>query len=264
MQRDHVRAVVVAGQLRLPDVADRVDSNTWANVDFGRKMVRNFFIKCITKAIDHYEPSDICFEYGWGMLASNATYSPANPATSQPHARLRVQADVRQWTREHHPEMLILINDKPGTPSQLFADCQVIEDSVMSDLDLEAGRTLASAMSSMDYFADHDELGWSRQVMSDLSRRCSIGIPCWPPMYGPDDYERKDLADVLRFLSKDNRIADRPGQPRDHERHRTFGRGYSLGQRQTSASGSQRPSHFGRRTTYNTNDSNAKQLPRSD
>ena len=153
------------------------------------RFVRDFFFDSITRAIDYYEPSGICFDYGWGVIASNATYSPANPATSQPHGRLRVQADIRKWIKKHHPEMLILINDNPGTPSQLFADCQLIESSdVMSDLDLEAGRALGSAMSSMDYFADHDELRWSRQVMTDLSRGCSIGLPFWIPMNGPDDY----------------------------------------------------------------------------
>ena len=165
------------------------DKITWANVDYGRKEVRQFFFESITRAIDYYKPSGICFDYGWGVIASNATYSPANPATSQPHGRLRVQADIRKWIKNHHPEMLILINDNPGTPSQLFADCQLIESSdVMSDLDLEAGRALGSAMSSMDYFADHNELRWSRQVMTDLSRGCSIGLPFWIPLNGPDDY----------------------------------------------------------------------------
>ncbi len=96
---------------------------------------------------------------------------------------------MANWIRRHHPEMLILINDNPGTPSQLFANCQLVENSdVMSDLDLEAGRALGSAMSSMDYFADHDESRWARQVMTDLSRGCSIGMPFWIPMNGPDDY----------------------------------------------------------------------------
>ena len=174
-----------------PELAKRVGSDriTWADVDFGRKEVREFFFNSLTKAIDYYEPSGICFDYGWGVISSNATYSPANPATSQPHGRLRVQADVANWIRRHHPEMLILINDNPGTPSQLFANCQLVENSdVMSDLDLEAGRALGSAMSSMDYFADHDESRWARQVMTDLSRGCSIGMPFWIPMNGPDDY----------------------------------------------------------------------------
>lgn len=174
-----------------PELAERIGSNkvTWANVDYGRKEVRDFFFDSITKAIDYYRPSGICFDYGWGVIACNATYSPGNPATSQPHARLRLQADIREWIHEHHPEMIILINDNPGTPSQLMADCQLVESSdVMSDLDLEAGRALSSAMSSMDYYTDHDEVRWSRQVMSDLSRGCSIGMPFWIPINGPDDY----------------------------------------------------------------------------
>ena len=151
--------------------------------------MRDFFFDSITKAIDYYRPSGICFDYGWGVIPCNATYSPGNPATSQPHARLRLQADIREWIHEHHPEMIILINDNPGTPSQLMADCQLVESSdVMSDLDLEAGRALSSAMSSMDYYTDHDEVRWSRQVMSDLSRGCSIGMPFWIPINGPDDY----------------------------------------------------------------------------
>lgn len=173
------------------ELAEKVGSDvlTWANVDFGRKEVRDFYFKSLTQAIDYYDPSGICFDYGWGVLASNATYSPADPATSQPHARLRLQADIANWMRKHHPEKLILINDNPGTPSQLFATCQLVENSdVMSDLDLAAGRALGSAMSSMDYFADHDESRWARHAMSNLSRGCSIGMPFWIPMNGPDDY----------------------------------------------------------------------------
>ncbi|MCH2124110.1 MAG: hypothetical protein MK165_04925 [Pirellulaceae bacterium] len=162
---------------------------TWADVDFGRKDVREFYFKSITTALHYYEPAGICFDYGWGVLASNATHSPSNSATSQPHGRLRVQADIYQWIQQHHPEMLVIINDNPGTPSQLFTNCQLVESSdVMTDLDLEAGRALGSAMSSMDYFTDHDELRWSRQVMSDLSYGCSIGLPFWIPLNGPDDY----------------------------------------------------------------------------
>ena len=173
------------------ELAAKVGSDviTWANVDFGRKEVRDFYFESLTQAIDYYEPSGICFDYGWGVLASNATYSPANPATSQPHARLRLQADIAKWMRKNHPDKLILINDNPGTPSQLFATCQLVENSdVMSDLDLAAGRALGSAMSSMDYFADHDESRWARHAMSNLSRGCSIGMPFWIPMNGPDDY----------------------------------------------------------------------------
>jgi len=173
------------------ELADKIGSDvvTWANVDYGRKDVRDFYFNSITKLIDYYEPAGICFDYGWGVLACNATYSPANPQTSQPHARLRVQADIANWIRKHHPDMLVLINDSPGTPSQLFANCQLVENSdVMSDLDIAAGRALASAMCSMDYFTDHDERRWSRHAMTNLSRGCSIGLPFWIPMNGPDDY----------------------------------------------------------------------------
>ena len=173
------------------DLAKKIGSDTvtWANVDFGRQEVRDFFFKSITKAIEFYEPSGICFDYGWGVLSANATYSPANPKTSQPHGRLRLQADVYHWIQKNHLEMIVLINDVPGSPSQLFANCQLVENSeVMSDLDIEAGRALSSAMSSMDYYTDHDELRWARQAMSNLSRGCSIGMPFWIPINGPDDY----------------------------------------------------------------------------
>ena len=173
------------------ELARKIGSDvvTWANVDFGRSDVRDFYFNSITKMIEYYEPSGICFDYGWGVLSCNATHSPANPQTSQPHARLRVQADIFSWIRKHYPDMLILINDSPGTPSQLFASCQLVENSdVMSDLDLAAGRALASAMCSMDYFGDHDELRWARHAMMNLSRGCSLGLPFWIPMNGPDDY----------------------------------------------------------------------------
>jgi hypothetical protein len=174
-----------------PELAKKVGTRTltWAYADYGRKEVREWLVEQLKAAIDYYEPSGICFDYGWAVLDPNSVYSPADPSTNQAHGRLRVQADIWKWLRKAHPDMLVIINDAPGSPSQLFANCILLENSdVMSDIDFAAGKAMASAMSSMDYFADHDRRRWTRLVMRDLARGCSLGAPFWILTNGQDDY----------------------------------------------------------------------------
>jgi len=174
-----------------PELAEKVGTKTltWAFADYGRKEVREWLVAQLKAAIDYYEPSGICFDYGWAVLDPSSVYSPANPSTSQAHGRLRVQADIWNWLRKAHPEMVVIINDAPGSPSQLLANCLLVENSdVMSDLDFAAGKAMGSAMSSMDYFADHDRRRWTRLVMRDLARGCSLGLPFWILINGQDNY----------------------------------------------------------------------------
>ncbi len=174
-----------------PELAKKVGTKTltWAFADYGRKEFREWLVAQLKAAIDYYEPSGVCFDYGWAVLDPNSVYSPANPDTNQAHGRLRVQVDIWRWLRKAHPEMLVIVNDAPGSPSQLVANCMLVENSdVMSDLDFAAGKALASAMSSMDYFADHDRRRWTRLMMRDLARGCSLGSPFWILVNGHDDY----------------------------------------------------------------------------
>jgi len=49
--------------------------------------------------------------------------------------------------------MTIIVNETGGSPSQLLANCLLLENTdTMSDIDFLAGKALGSAMSSMDGF----------------------------------------------------------------------------------------------------------------
>jgi len=196
------------------ELAAKLGTNklTWADADFGNDAFRKWYTEQLKAAIDYYQPSGISFDYGWSILGPYSAWSPSNPKTSLPHARLRVQADIRRYIKAKYPHMQIIINCIPGSPSQLFADCMLLENShVMSDLDFAAGKALGSAMSSMDYFADHDRQRWTRQMMLDLARGCSFGAPFWILTSAPEaDY----IATWKTFLDFSGRATRLPLLPR--------------------------------------------------
>jgi hypothetical protein len=195
------------------EVAERLGTRTFtmAYGDFGHDDFRRWYTDQIKAAIEYYQPSGISFDFGWTVVGPQSVYSPANPRTSQAHGRLRVQADLWKWLREKHPEMQVIVNDGPGSPGQLFANCLLMENSdVMSDLDFLAGQALGSAMSSMDYFADHDRSRWTRQVMLDLARGCSFGSPFWILTSPP---ESEYLPTWKRFLDFSGRTTGLPLLP---------------------------------------------------
>ncbi|MBI3920984.1 MAG: hypothetical protein HY318_06140 [Armatimonadetes bacterium] len=192
------------------ELAEKIGSNvvTWAFGDYGNDDFRRWYTEQTKATIDYYQPSGISFDWGWAVMGPDNVYSPANPRTSQAHGRLRVQADIWKWLRANHPEMQVIVNDIPGSPSQFFANCMLLESSdVMSDLDFLAGKALGSAMSSMDYFADHDRGRWTRQIMLDLARGCSFGAPFWILTSPPEaDY----IATWRKFLEFSGRTTRLP------------------------------------------------------
>jgi len=76
----------------------------------------------------------------------------------------------------------------------------------MSDFDFLAGKALGSAMSSMDYFSDHDQNRWTRQMMLDLARGCSFGAPFWIIMDSREAY----IDTWTRFLDFSGRTTSLP------------------------------------------------------
>lgn len=191
------------------EVAERIGTTTFtlAYGDYGNESFRRWYTDQIKAAIEYYNPSGLSFDYGWAVVGPESVYSPANPRTSQAHGRLRVQADLWRWLRERHPEMQVIVNDCPGSPSQLFANCMLLENSdVMSDLDFLAGKALGSAMSSMDYFADHNRSRWTRLMMLDLARGCSLGSPFWMLTSPPESEYIPTWRKFLDFSGRTTRL----------------------------------------------------------
>ncbi len=121
--------------------------------DFGNDSFRLWFLENLKRCIDLYQPAGIAFDMGWAY-PNSAMFSRANPDTSNPHAVLRLQADVWNWLREKHPKKRIITNEAPGIPSQLFADGILIEGGFAAgktELDYEAAKAIPTTVISYEY-----------------------------------------------------------------------------------------------------------------
>ncbi len=195
------------------ELADKVGAKviTWAYGDYGIDAFRNWYVKQVEGALDYYLPSGLSWDYGWSGMGPDSAYSHGNPQTTMAHGTLRAQADIAAYMRKNHPEMEILANGAGGEPTQLLANCLLLENSnVMSDIDFLAGKAGGSAMSSMDYFSDHDRNRWTRQMMLDLARGCSFGAPAWVIITSP---EANYIATWTRFLDFSGRTTALPAIP---------------------------------------------------
>jgi hypothetical protein len=106
-----------------------------------------------------------------------------------------------------YPDMIFVSNCIPGSPSELFSDCMLCESTqTMSDADFAAGKALGSAMSSMDYFQDHDQKRWTRQMMNDLARGCSFGAPSWVLITPPEANYISTWTKFLDFSGRTTRL----------------------------------------------------------
>jgi len=141
-------------------------------------------------------------------MGPNQVCCRSNPRTTLAHGTLRAQAEIAAYLRRKYPQMAIIVNDAGGSPSELLANCVLMENTdKMSDIDFLAGKALGSAMSSMDYFADHDRPRWTRQIMLDLARGCSFGAPFWVLMTPP---EANYIATWTAFLDFSGRTTSLP------------------------------------------------------
>ena len=121
--------------------------------DFGNDSFRLWYLDNFKKCIDFYQPAGIAFDMGWAYGNAHV-YSRANPKTSNPHAVVRLQADVWNWLREKHPQMRIITNEAYGLPSQLFADGILIEGGAPAgkeELDYESAKAIPTQVISYEY-----------------------------------------------------------------------------------------------------------------
>lgn len=181
---------------------------TWAYADYGNNAFRNWYVEQITASVDYYQLPGLSWDYSWSGMRPDGVYSRANPKTSYAHGVLRAQADISNWLRKHHPEAEIIVNDTGGSPSLFFANGVLMESTqMMSDLDFLAVKAMGRAMSSMNYFFDHNQGRWARQAMLDLARGCSLGLPFWVMMTPP---ESEYIANWTRFLDFSGRTTRLP------------------------------------------------------
>lgn len=121
--------------------------------DFGNDSYRLWYLENLKRCVDFYKPAGIAFDMGWAY-PNSAVFSRANPDTSNPHAVVRLQADVWNWLRKKHPDMRIITNEAPGVPSQLFADGILIEGGFAAgktELDYEAAKAIPTTVISYEY-----------------------------------------------------------------------------------------------------------------
>lgn len=121
--------------------------------DFGNDSFRLWYYENLKKCIEFYQPAGIAFDMGWAYGNAHV-YSRANPRTSNPHAVVRLQADVWNWLREKHPQMRIITNEAYGLPSQLFADGILIEGGAPAgkeELDYESAKAIPTQVISYEY-----------------------------------------------------------------------------------------------------------------
>jgi hypothetical protein len=183
---------VAEGDFFTKDLAGKLGTGilTWAYGDYGLDAFRNWYVGQVTAAVDYYQPSGLSWDYGWSGMGPNQVCCRSNPRTTLAHGTLRAQAEIAAYLRRKYPQMTIIVNDAGGSPSELLANCVLMENTdKMSDVDFLAAKALVATMSSMDYFADHDRPRWTRQIMLDLARGCSFGAPFWVLMTPPEaDY----------------------------------------------------------------------------
>ncbi|MBC7327343.1 hypothetical protein H5T87_04420 [bacterium] len=128
--------------------------------DFGNDSFRLWYLENLKRCIDYYEPAGIAFDMGWAY-PSSAVFSRANPNSSNPHAVVRLQADVYEWLAKKHPQMRIITNEAPGVPSQLFSDGILIEGGFAvgkSELDYEAAKAIPTTVISFEYPSQYANL----------------------------------------------------------------------------------------------------------
>ena len=121
--------------------------------DFGNDSFRLWYLENLKKCIDFYQPAGIAFDMGWAYGTWHI-YSRSNPKTSNPHAVVRLQAEVWNWLREKHPNMRIISNEAFGTVSQLFADGILIEGGAPAgkeELDFESAKAIPTQVISYEY-----------------------------------------------------------------------------------------------------------------
>ncbi len=204
---------VVGWEWFTKELAEKIGSEkiTWAWGDFGNEAFRTWYTEEIKKTVDYYQPSGLSFDWSWAGCWPYSTYSRANPNSSLPAGMLRAQAEIVSWMRERYPETQVIVNDTGGSPSNLLANCVLLESTEkMSDIDFLAVKALGSAMSSMNYFSDHDRHRWTRQAMLDLARGCSIGLPSWITVTPPEsDY----LPTWKKFFDFSGRTTRLPALP---------------------------------------------------
>ncbi len=108
------------------------DKLTWSHLELGDDDCRIWFTDQVKQALEFYRPDGVSWDMGWG-------------GTKLGHAALRVQADIYQWIAEHHPEMVVIGNGD-GSPSSLFEDMILVENT-------QVGSGNPEAKSPLDYVA---------------------------------------------------------------------------------------------------------------
>ncbi len=121
--------------------------------DFGNDRFREWYEGRIKACLDSYRPAGIAWDMGWAAPAG-WEYSRGNPRTSNSHGMFRAQADLWRWLPQHQPEVRVIANEAPGTPSQLVADGVLIESGFAggkTDLDYEAAKAIGTTVISYEY-----------------------------------------------------------------------------------------------------------------
>lgn len=144
------------GESPVPETAQRVVGAPVLHqriADFGNEDFRRWYGSRVKACLQAFDPAGIAWDMGWANLP-DWQYSQANPATANSHGMVRVQADLWQWLQAWHPDKIVIANEAPGTPSQLFAHGILIEGGTLAgktELDYEAAKAFRTTLISYEY-----------------------------------------------------------------------------------------------------------------
>lgn len=137
--RDHKGEVITYDNASFPVPPERQeavgsDKVSWVHLNFAIDECRRWYTQQVKNVIDHYQPDGISWDMGWG-------------GGDVGHATFRIQADVTRWLKEKYPHMTIIQNGD-GTPSQLYADLILVENT-------QVGSGNPEAKTPLDYVASN-------------------------------------------------------------------------------------------------------------
>jgi len=135
---------------------------------------REWLTKEIIAALDYYQPSGVAWDMGWGDILEAPCVR--HPQTGLQHAALRIQYDVYQWIRKHHPWMKIIGNEFKGSPSQLYCDAMMFEaGDHLDQLTMQSMKFFRTACTGLYYREAFTDQQWPQAVMRHLSFGITFG-----------------------------------------------------------------------------------------
>jgi hypothetical protein len=121
-------------------------------MNFDNREFLDWFIGRIKTMVETYDPAGVCWDMGWGDIWYGAcSVEPTNPGMH--HGETYVMATIYKWLKAEHPDKYVIMNANTASPSQLWCDAVMFENSMHSvdPYALQAAKAYGTVIGNFNY-----------------------------------------------------------------------------------------------------------------